>query len=125
IFVGLSSKFSGSQMNRRTSKKTKVTPAAAPSTSSPRKNTATGRKGDDEEMEKNIWLDPDALSVDCGICFMPFEAEAALHELHHYGDVSIIWFCNNGHVACAKCCIRLNRKCCSCDEPIGDPPQPK
>ncbi|RCV24339.1 hypothetical protein SETIT_5G077000v2 [Setaria italica] len=121
-------------MNRRTSKKTKVTPAAAPSTSSPRKNTATGRKGDDEEMEKNIWLDPDALSVDCGICFMPFEAEAALHELHHYGDVSIICATTaTSHarsaasastesvvLATSPSAIRLNRKCWSCDEPIGD-----
>ena len=30
---------------------------------------------DDEEVEKNIWMDPDALSVDCGICFMPYEGE--------------------------------------------------
>lgn len=25
--------------------------------------------------EERIWMDPNALSVDCGICFLPFEAE--------------------------------------------------
>lgn len=49
-------------------------PAAAPRPS-PSKNPPAGREGDDEEVEKNIWMDPDALSVDCGICFMPFECE--------------------------------------------------
>ncbi|CAO2193513.1 unnamed protein product [Urochloa humidicola] len=28
--------------------------------------------------------------------------------------------CKNGHAACAKCCVRINRKCWCCDEPIGD-----
>ena len=28
--------------------------------------------------------------------------------------------CNNGHADCAKCCIRINRKCWCCDQPIGD-----
>ncbi|CAO2160958.1 unnamed protein product [Urochloa humidicola] len=93
-------------MSKRTAKRTKV-PAAA-SRSSPRKNPYVGRrKGDDQEAEeKNIWLDPDALSVDCGICFMPFEAE--------------VFMCKNGHAACAKCCVRINRKCWCCEEPIGD-----
>ncbi|CAL4957718.1 unnamed protein product [Urochloa decumbens] len=88
-------------------KRTKVSPAVPPPRSSPRNNPSAARKGDDEEAEeKNIWLDPDALSVDCGICFMPFEAE--------------VFMCKNGHAACAKCCVRINRKCWCCDEPIGD-----
>ena len=28
--------------------------------------------------------------------------------------------CNNGHADCAKCCVRINRKCWCCDQPIGD-----
>ncbi|CAO2198855.1 unnamed protein product, partial [Urochloa humidicola] len=92
-------------MSKRIAKRNKV-PATA-SRSSPRKNPSARRKGDDEEaQEKNIWLDADALSVDCGICFMPFEAE--------------VFMCKNGHAACAKCCVRINRKCWCCDEPIGD-----
>jgi len=63
-------------MNKRSAKRTRVPPAPA-SRSSPSKNPSTGRKGDDDEevVEKNIWMDPDAQSVDCGICFMPYESE--------------------------------------------------
>ena len=35
----------------------------------------TGNKGDEEETAQRIWMNPDALSIECGICFMPFEAE--------------------------------------------------
>ncbi|CAO2185324.1 unnamed protein product [Urochloa humidicola] len=87
-------------------KKAKVSPAAPPPRSSPRKNPSAGRKGDDEEVEeKNIWLDPDALSVECGICFMPFETD--------------VFMCTNGQAACAKCCDRM-RNCGCCGLPIGD-----
>ncbi|CAO2193330.1 unnamed protein product [Urochloa humidicola] len=94
-------------MNKRSSvKKAKVSPAAPPPRSSPRNNPSAGRKGDDEEVEeKNIWLDPDALSVECGICFMPFETD--------------VFMCTNGHAACAKCCDRM-RNCGCCGLPIGD-----
>ncbi|CAO2198663.1 unnamed protein product [Urochloa humidicola] len=94
-------------MNKRSSvKKAKVSPAAPPPRSSPRKNPSAGRKGDDEEVEeKNIWLDTDALSVECGICFMPFETD--------------VFMCTNGHAACAKCCDRM-RNCGCCGLPIGD-----
>ncbi|CAL4957717.1 unnamed protein product [Urochloa decumbens] len=59
----------------------------------------------DEEGSK-IWMDPDSLSVECAICYMPFEAE--------------VFMCKNGHAACAKCCVRINRKCWCCGKPIGD-----
>ena len=28
--------------------------------------------------------------------------------------------CNNGHADCAKCYVRINRKCWCCDQPIDD-----
>ena len=28
--------------------------------------------------------------------------------------------CNNGYADCAKCCVRINRKCWCCDQPISD-----
>jgi hypothetical protein len=39
------------------------------------KKLHTRNKGDEEETAQRIWMNPDALSIECGICFMPFEAE--------------------------------------------------
>ncbi|CAO2185325.1 unnamed protein product [Urochloa humidicola] len=64
------------------------------------------RDGDEEWHGNKIWIDPDSLSLECAICYMPFEAE--------------VFMCKNGHAACAECCVRINRKCPCCDEPIGD-----
>ena len=33
---------------------------------------------------------------------------------------SLIYSHNSGHADCAKCCVRINRKCWCCDQPIGD-----
>ena len=33
---------------------------------------------------------------------------------------SLICSRNNCHADCAKCCVRINRKCWCCDQPIGD-----
>lgn len=40
---------------------------------SPRKKLSTDKK--DEEEDWYVWLDSDATSIDCDICFTPFEAE--------------------------------------------------
>ncbi|CAO2160780.1 unnamed protein product [Urochloa humidicola] len=99
-------------MNKRmsTAKKAKVSPAAPPPRSSPGKNPSAGRKGDEEEEERNmIWLDPEARSFDCAICFMPF------------GDK--VFMCAKGHAACGDCRARMtNSKCHSCDKPFGEFP---
>ena len=45
-----------------------------------------------------------------------------LIRTHHLAQTawSLICFqCTDGHDACAKCCIRINRKCWCCDQPIG------
>ena len=42
---------------------------------------------------------------------------------HHLAQVAcslICSQCNNSHVDCAKCCVRINRKCWCCDQPICD-----
>ncbi|CAO2193305.1 unnamed protein product [Urochloa humidicola] len=54
----------------------------------------------------NIWMDPDALSLLCAICYRPFEAQ--------------VFMCKNGHAACGECRARINGKCWGCDEPFGD-----
>ncbi|CAL4951017.1 unnamed protein product [Urochloa decumbens] len=85
--------------NRKTARK-----AAAPVAPRKKKNAFMNR--DKEGHGNKIWIDPDALSVECAICFTPFEAE--------------VFMCKNGHAACAKCCVRINRKCWCCGKPIGD-----
>lgn len=42
---------------------------------SPRKRPCTDGKADEEDRDVAAGLDPDARSLDCGICFMPFEAQ--------------------------------------------------
>ncbi|XP_019182859.1 PREDICTED: E3 ubiquitin-protein ligase SINA-like 7 [Ipomoea nil] len=48
-------------------------------------------------------IDPDVL--DCPICFMSLTIP--------------LFQCENGHIACASCCIKLINKCPSCASPIG------
>uniref|UniRef100_A0A0E0FFK2 RING-type E3 ubiquitin transferase n=1 Tax=Oryza nivara TaxID=4536 RepID=A0A0E0FFK2_ORYNI len=61
--------------------------------------------GEDETTETGGYsIERDAL--ECGICFMPFQAE--------------IYMCNNGHAACGSCCAGMHRACPSCRQPIGD-----
>ncbi|KAH7845541.1 hypothetical protein Vadar_003322 [Vaccinium darrowii] len=74
---------------------------------------ATGggrRESEEEEGEEGpsgsgslLLTDPDVL--DCPIC------------LEHL--ISPVFQCNNGHVACSSCCIKLGNKCPSCSMPIG------
>ncbi|KAG6720456.1 hypothetical protein I3842_03G063000 [Carya illinoinensis] len=47
--------------------------------------------------------DPEVL--DCTICFEPLSCP--------------VFQCENGHIACSSCCIRLLNKCPSCSWPIG------
>ncbi|KAH7848130.1 hypothetical protein Vadar_034104 [Vaccinium darrowii] len=47
--------------------------------------------------------DPDVL--DCPICLEPLN--------------SPVFQCENGHIACSSCCIKLGNKCPSCSWPIG------
>ncbi|XP_062183368.1 uncharacterized protein LOC133887429 [Phragmites australis] len=61
-------------------------------------------QGKEGETFLTFSMDPDVL--ECPICFVPFAAE--------------VYTCRNGHGACANCCIRINRKCWCCSEPIGD-----
>ncbi|XP_048566793.1 E3 ubiquitin-protein ligase SINA-like 7 [Triticum urartu] len=78
--------------------------------SAPKKARTTASKcktehGDEEEEVFNVFsLEMDTL--ECDICFLPFESQ--------------VFSCKNGHAACAKCCISMHRKCPSCSEPIGD-----
>ncbi|KAF8724662.1 hypothetical protein HU200_020935 [Digitaria exilis] len=53
------------------------TPGA--SWTSPTKKAKPSTEQPTEHQEERIWMDPNALSVDCGICFMPFEAEVFMH----------------------------------------------
>ncbi|KAG0536919.1 hypothetical protein BDA96_03G103200 [Sorghum bicolor] len=94
-------------MKRNAKKATEKDGAKAPpARQSPRKRPCTDKKGEvREEEDRHVWLDSDAKSLDCGICFMPFEAE--------------VFMCINGHAACAECCVRINKKCWCCGEAIG------
>ncbi|XP_020234551.1 E3 ubiquitin-protein ligase SINA-like 10 [Cajanus cajan] len=47
--------------------------------------------------------DPDVL--DCCICYEPLNAP--------------VFQCENGHIACSSCCVRLRNKCPMCLMPIG------
>ncbi|KAG4999591.1 hypothetical protein JHK82_020764 [Glycine max] len=47
--------------------------------------------------------DPDVL--DCCICYEPL--------------TSPVFQCENGHIACSICCVRLSNKCPMCSMPIG------
>ncbi|TVT98632.1 hypothetical protein EJB05_56067 [Eragrostis curvula] len=80
--------------------------AAPAPASTPSPRTEEAGDADEEETPTHFWIEPDAGSLDCAICLMPFEAE--------------IYMCTNGHAACAPCCLRINRKCWCCGEPIGD-----
>ena len=46
-----------------------------------------------------------------------------LIRTHHLAQTTcslICSQCNNSHADCAKCCVRINRKCWCCDKPISD-----
>ncbi|PSS30614.1 E3 ubiquitin-protein ligase SINA-like [Actinidia chinensis var. chinensis] len=59
---------------------------------------------DDRDGSISVTLtDPDVL--DCPICLEPLS--------------SPVFQCENGHVACSSCCIKLRNKCPSCSWPIG------
>lgn len=67
-------------MDKSGGKKTDGTPDAPRKKAKPsmeqqqeEKPSMEQQQGDHEE--ERIWMDPNALSVDCGICFLPFEAE--------------------------------------------------
>ena len=135
------------EMKRNAKKATEKDGAKAPpARQSPRKRPCTDKKGEvREEEDRHVWLDSDAKSLDCGICFMPFEAEvfmaSALKLLKYsyysttsasffvriYFDIFFIYVlsyrvvfqCINGHAACAECCVRINKKCWCCGEAIG------
>ncbi|XP_068643593.1 E3 ubiquitin-protein ligase SINA-like 10 [Aristolochia californica] len=51
----------------------------------------------------SITIDPDVL--DCSICMETF--------------VPPVFQCENGHIACSSCCMKLKHKCHSCPLPIG------
>ncbi|KAK3160147.1 hypothetical protein QOZ80_1BG0055840 [Eleusine coracana subsp. coracana] len=70
------------------------------------KRPCAGKDGDDEEATKHFRLDSDASSLHCPICLTQYEGQ--------------IYMCANGHAACARCCLGMNRKCGCCNEPIGD-----
>ncbi|KAF9602507.1 hypothetical protein IFM89_029806 [Coptis chinensis] len=66
--------------------------------------------GDDMESRKEessgvkvTLMDPDVL--DCSIC------------MEHLSPP--VFQCENGHIACSKCCTKLRNKCPSCSWPIG------
>lgn len=59
-----------------------------------------------EEEETNDVFRHDVDTLHCDICSMPFDCE--------------VYPCKNGHAACGDCCVRLHRKCPSCNESIGD-----
>ncbi|TVT98631.1 hypothetical protein EJB05_56066, partial [Eragrostis curvula] len=64
---------------------------------------------DEETTVMHFSMDPDVLG--CCICFMPLDAEVYMARSST---------CKNGHGACGNCCVRMNRKCGSCSESIGD-----
>ncbi|KAI5005142.1 hypothetical protein ZWY2020_032385 [Hordeum vulgare] len=61
---------------------------------------------EEEEMEIVNVFSHEMDSLECDICFLPFESR--------------VYSCKNGHAACAACCINMERECPSCREPIGD-----
>lgn len=62
-------------MNKRSAEESVEKGDEKASRSPSRKKLHTRNKGDEEETAQRIWMNPDALSIECGICFMPFEAE--------------------------------------------------
>lgn len=74
-------------MNKRSAKDDNVEKGDgnASRSSSSRKKIQTGNMGVDEgETLQRIWMNPDALSIECGICFMPFEAEVFMASTIDY-----------------------------------------
>ncbi|PSS35024.1 E3 ubiquitin-protein ligase SINA-like [Actinidia chinensis var. chinensis] len=59
--------------------------------------------GDDSISETITLTDPDVF--DCPVCFDTLTIP--------------VFQCENGHVACSSCCIKLRNKCPSCSCPIG------
>ncbi|EOA35473.1 hypothetical protein CARUB_v10020683mg, partial [Capsella rubella] len=54
---------------------------------------------------KSVTL-PNSNVLDCPNCFNPLKKP--------------IFQCNNGHLACFLCCIKLKKRCSFCELPIGD-----
>ncbi|XP_019182860.1 PREDICTED: putative E3 ubiquitin-protein ligase SINA-like 6 [Ipomoea nil] len=68
--------------------------------------TETDRGSEDQSGNGSVYVqltDPDVL--DCPICFDSLTIP--------------VFQCENGHVACASCCIHISNKCPSCAWPIG------
>ncbi|WVZ72045.1 hypothetical protein U9M48_020563 [Paspalum notatum var. saurae] len=73
--------------------------------------------GQPEEEDTAMTFSMELRALECPVCFIPFETEVYVSCLV---DLKNTVRCKNGHGACAGCCIRSNRKCWSCCEPIGD-----
>ncbi|XP_044974970.1 E3 ubiquitin-protein ligase SINA-like 7 [Hordeum vulgare subsp. vulgare] len=70
----------------------------------PKKARTTTTAKEEEEIFNVFSLEMD--SLECDVCFLPFESQ--------------IYSCKNGHAACGSCCISMRRKCPTCSEPVGD-----
>ncbi|TVU22135.1 hypothetical protein EJB05_31817, partial [Eragrostis curvula] len=77
----------------------------------PKKLRSTARRvavreseGGEDPKALVVRLEPDML--ECPLCFAPFLAS--------------IFQCKSGHPACESCCARVQNKCPTCHEPIGD-----
>ncbi|GJN37618.1 hypothetical protein PR202_gb26592 [Eleusine coracana subsp. coracana] len=68
--------------------------------------------GEEDSKTVHACLDPDTL--ECPLCFLPFEA--AIFQ----ASTSLSSQCKNGHAACEGCCTRIRGTCPSCREPVGD-----
>ncbi|CAI9110607.1 OLC1v1010663C1 [Oldenlandia corymbosa var. corymbosa] len=58
---------------------------------------------DDDEPVRMTLTDPDVL--DCPICLEPLS--------------SPVFQCENGHIACSSCCVKIHNKCPTCAWPTG------
>uniref|UniRef100_A0ACD5VJI1 Uncharacterized protein n=1 Tax=Avena sativa TaxID=4498 RepID=A0ACD5VJI1_AVESA len=67
-----------------------------------RRTECNPEREEEEEICKVFTVEMGTL--ECDICFLPFQSEIY----------------SNGHAACANCCINMERKCPSCNESMGD-----
>uniref|UniRef100_A0A0E0BWB2 SIAH-type domain-containing protein n=1 Tax=Oryza meridionalis TaxID=40149 RepID=A0A0E0BWB2_9ORYZ len=90
-------------MDHGTAKKTRSVKKVAKKTEA---GLCTDQQQDVEEETTKMTYSIDSDSLECGICFLPFEDR--------------VYMCKNGHAACGSCCVVMGRECPSCNEPIGD-----
>uniref|UniRef100_A0A0E0JDH4 E3 ubiquitin-protein ligase n=1 Tax=Oryza punctata TaxID=4537 RepID=A0A0E0JDH4_ORYPU len=95
------------RMKKRCGKKPTMDQSTPKKSRSEKKAAGLSTDQQDEENETTkMTYSIDSDSLECGICFLAFEAR--------------VYMCKNGHAACGSCCVGMSRACPFCHEPIGD-----